>query len=203
MHKCRTQWEQGEQNISLWVEDIKVTEIVNKLIPPHLPFIFNRKNETIMKSVQNNLSYFLHRLQQKVLHSAADCCPLCRPLSHLRKLQGALRSPLSLLLSKADKCRVLSSSSEGMSCGSFSSFGALLGIGSCTLTYFLSGEAKNHIECQGAPLVTSLILCNSLSPTPQPALHPVHHLLVHLTLGQLVQRMLGGTVSKSRKTCIP
>lgn len=43
-------------------KDIKMTEIVKKFIPPHFPFYFYSKNETIMRAVQNSLSYFLHEL---------------------------------------------------------------------------------------------------------------------------------------------
>lgn len=55
-------WAGKEWNMALWDKDIKMTEIVKKVIPPHLPFYSYSKNETIMKAVQNRPSYFLYKL---------------------------------------------------------------------------------------------------------------------------------------------
>ena len=66
--------------------------------------------------------------------------PSPRPL--LRRLQRAGRSPRSLLLSKPDRPRVLSHSSEDMPASPCPSLGDLLGTRSRAWTFFLTGGAQ-------------------------------------------------------------
>jgi len=64
----------------------------------------------------------------------------------LRKLQRAMRSPLSLLFSKLDDPKVLSRSSQDMPCSSATSFVALLWTHSRAFTSFLTCGVPNCTE---------------------------------------------------------
>ena len=64
----------------------------------------------------------------------------------LRRLQRAVRSPRSLLLSKPDRHRALSRSSEDTTARLCPSFGALLRMHSRILKAFLNGGAQNHTQ---------------------------------------------------------
>ena len=69
------------------------------------------------------------------------------PSPLLRKLQWAMRLPLSCLLSKLDKLKVLSCSSQDMPSSPFSSFVALLWMHSSTFTSLLNCGAQNCRQC--------------------------------------------------------
>ena len=65
------------------------------------------------------------------------------PLPLLRKLQRAMRSPLSLLFSKLEKPKDLSYSSQDIPSSPFTSFVALLWMHSRTFTSFLNSWTQN------------------------------------------------------------
>ncbi|KAK4816489.1 hypothetical protein QYF61_017241 [Mycteria americana] len=85
----------------------------------------------------------LERMRERGTEKPIKLVRISSAKSTSRKLYRAMRSPLRLLLSKLDKPRVLSRSSQDMPSSPSTSFVALFGMHSRTFTSFFNGGAQN------------------------------------------------------------